>query len=89
MGKAPTGWPMKLVRLLWRDAHACAETWCDPGDLDPEPVVVDSVGWLIESGKPDHVVICQSLADTGMVDHVLAVPAGMVVRLIEVPIPPL
>ena len=75
---------MKLVRLLWQDAHACAETWCDPGALDPEPV-----GWLIEGGKPDHVVICQSLADTGMVDHVLAVPAGMVVRLIEVPTPPL
>jgi hypothetical protein len=78
---------MKLVRVLWRDAHACAETWADPSALDPEPLVVDTVGWLIEDGKPEHLVVCQSLADSGMVDHVLAIPAGMVVRVTEVPVP--
>lgn len=80
---------MKLVRVIWRDAHSIGETWADPADLDADPMVVDTIGWLIEGGKPEHVVVCQSLADSGMVDHVLAIPQGMVVRLVEVVAPPL
>lgn len=70
---------MKSVRVIWRDAHACTETWCDPADIEQDPYIVDSVGWLVPDGKPDHLVLAQSLTAAGLIDHVLAIPLEMVV----------
>ena len=72
----------RIVRVWWRDAHAATETWTDPAEIDDEPCIVLSVGFLLTEAKPGHVVLAQSqIVDYGDVDHVLAIPTAMVVRI--------
>lgn len=67
-----------FVEVVWHDAHADTDSWVDVGDIDREPCRIVSVGILLDGVKPDHVVICQSKNETGQVDCVLSIPAGMV-----------
>ncbi len=72
----------KMVRVWWRDAHAATQTWSPVEEIDPEPCIVVSVGFVLSDVKPDHVVLAQSfIDDQGEVDHVLAIPSAMVVRV--------
>lgn len=74
----------QIVRIWWRDAHAATDTWTAVDDIGDEPCVVTSVGFLLRDVKPGHVVLAQSMIDDdeyGDVDHVLAVPSAMVVRI--------
>ncbi len=72
----------RIVRVWWRDAHAATETWTDPAEIDDEPCIVLSVGFLLSEVKPGHLVLAQSqILDHGDVDHVLAIPTAMVVRI--------
>jgi hypothetical protein len=66
-----------IVLIVWHDAHSVASTWIDVGDIDSEPMVVESVGFLLPDAKPKHIVLAQSLTDNDG-DHILAVPVGMV-----------
>lgn len=68
----------EIVKVTWHDAHAENE-WQDTSQIDSEPFVVVTVGWLIPNIKPNHIVIAQSIGDDDAVDGVLSIPLGMVV----------
>jgi len=71
------------VFIVWHDAHAINEGgWCDVKDIDDEPCIVQTVGWLLADAKDGHVVIAQSITDDGGLDSVLAIPVGMVQKII-------
>lgn len=69
----------QLVQITWHDAHSMTESWTTVDELrdDPDPYVVESVGWLLPDSKPGHICIAQSFNDDD-VDSVLAIPHGMV-----------
>lgn len=72
----------KLVKVTWLDAHAVTTGWEAIEELDDEPCVVESVGFLIPDVKKGHVTIAQSIiADNEECDHVLSIPSKMVTRL--------
>lgn len=66
-----------IVMVTWHDAHAISDSWIEL-PITEHPCVVNSVGWLIEEGKPDHVVLAQSFNDDDAYDHLLAIPSDMV-----------
>lgn len=73
-----------LVHVTWHDAHSMTESWTTVEELrdDPEPYVVESVGWLIPAAKPGHICLAQSHNDTDL-DSVLAIPHGMVKTVVR------
>jgi len=71
------------------DAHAATETWTPLSDIDQEPCMVLSCGFLLaveQGGKPDHVTIYQSKTESDDVDGVLCIPVAMVKTLKVFPI---
>jgi hypothetical protein len=70
----------KFCEVTWHDAHA-ESTWQQIQDIDDQPYVVRTAGWLIQDIKPDHVVIAQSIGSDDAVDGVLCIPVGMVVGI--------
>jgi hypothetical protein len=75
----------RLQLVTWRDAHAVTETWTHIDELDKHDCVVTSVGILLENVKPGYVVLAQSMIDgEHTVDHVLAIPVGMVVSAVDI-----
>jgi hypothetical protein len=74
-----------LAIITWHDCHGDTDGWHVIGQLEQEPCVVHSVGWLIpthEGGKPDHITIYQSrIEGTDQVDSVTHIPVGMVVGI--------
>lgn len=74
---------MSVVLVTWHDAHSGAESWINIKDLDSEPAVVESVGFLLNEdngGKPNHITLFQSRMEDS-VDHVLHIPVGMVQKM--------
>jgi hypothetical protein len=70
-----------LVVLTWMDAHAATQAWTPIEDIDQDPCMVVSCGFMLsveQGGKPDHVTIYQSKTDSDDVDGVLCVPVAMV-----------
>lgn len=47
---------MRLVRITWRDTHG-EHGWITPGDCDPEPRLIVSVGWLLNAEKAGHYTL--------------------------------
>jgi len=75
----------RLQLVTWRDAHAVTETWTHIDELDKHDCVVTSVGILLEGVKPGYLVLAQSMIDgEHTVDHVLAIPVGMVVSAVDI-----
>jgi hypothetical protein len=76
---------MKIVEVVWHDAHDQSETWMLISDIDGDPYVVRSVGYMLDGRKAGHVVIAQSMGSEaeGTVDNVLAIPLGMVQSMRE------
>ena len=71
---------MSVVLVTWHDAHSGAESWINIKELDSDPAVVESVGFLLNEdngGKPDHITLYQSRNEDSL-DHVLHIPVGMV-----------
>jgi hypothetical protein len=71
------------VLVTWHDAHSGSESWVNIKDLDLDPAVVQTVGFLLatsDGGKPDHVTIYQSRNEDN-IDHVLHIPVKMVVSI--------
>ena len=68
------------VRVVWHDAHSeSGGGWISRDEIDREPCVVETVGWLVPDAKPEHLVIAQSrIAADDSLDSVLCVPVGMV-----------
>jgi hypothetical protein len=74
---------MTAVLVVWHDAHSGSESWVNIKDLDSEPAVVHTVGFLLntaDGGKPEHLTIYQSRNEDN-VDHVLHIPLKMVVSV--------
>ena len=75
--------------VTWTDAHAATETWTPLSDIDQDPCMVLSCGFLLaveQGGKPDHVTIYQSKTESDDVDGVLCIPVAMVKTLKVFPI---
>ena len=72
--------PLVLVHVEWHDAHAFAETWTTTDQIDQEPCVVRSVGWILHKAKTGHLSIAQSL-ESDYRDSILFIPLGMVKRV--------
>jgi hypothetical protein len=70
----------EMVQVVWHDAHAVNE-WQSTSDISQEPCVISTVGFLIPSAKPNHVVVAQSIDPDGNLDGVLSIPEGMVVKV--------
>ena len=70
----------KFCVVTWHDAHAEPD-WMTVDDIEPDPYVVRTAGWLIPGAKPDHVVVCQSVGSDESIDGVLSIPVGMVVGI--------
>jgi len=66
--------------VVWHDAHA-EPSWVDLDDIDQEPLVVETCGWLLPEAKNGHVVIAQSITNEDGLDNVLCVPVNMVVSV--------
>jgi hypothetical protein len=77
-----------LVFVEWHDAHAGGSNWMSIEEIEPEPCVVWTAGFLLPSAKPGHVAIAQSLADSGDFDSPLYIPADMVIRTVVMGNPP-
>jgi len=74
---------MSVVAVTWHDAHSGTETWCAIKDLDTDPAIVETVGFLLptaDGGKPGHLTIYQSRQEDN-IDHVLHIPEPMVQRV--------
>lgn len=71
-----------LVRLTWIDAHAATDAWTNIDEIDTDPCLVESVGFLLDGIKQGHICIAQSAIHAqDEVDNVLAIPAAMVRRV--------
>ena len=66
------------VLVIWHDAHSIADGWCEVADIDDEPCVVETLGWLLSDKKSGHVVVAQSITSDDGLDSVLCIPVGMV-----------
>ena len=72
---------LSVVLVEWHDAHA-ENSWTELREIDQQPYLVRTVGFLLADAKPGHVVVAQSIgADDGL-DSVLSIPVGMVVRTV-------
>ena len=71
---------MRLLAVVWRDAHAVTTGWTCADEVEVG-FTVESVGWEIP-GHDGHLVLAQSVGES-QVDHVLAIPTGMVVSVRE------
>lgn len=72
--------PSQTVLVTWRDAHSDVDGWISIADIDPEPCICHSVGFLLEDVKPDHVSLAQTHND-GRVDSVIHIPRAMVLEV--------
>ena len=76
---------IKLVVVVWRDAHSVDDgwQWLDiPTESDP--LTVTSVGWQLDGkhgGKRGHISIAQSVTDQRAICSILHIPKGMVDRI--------
>lgn len=66
-----------VVEIVWHDAHSESQ-WQELRDIDSEPFVVRTVGWVIPDAKPNHVVVCQSVGNAQNIDGVICIPVGMI-----------
>ena len=82
------GLTQRLVLVIWHDAHSIDnDEWHDLDELEDDPCIVKSVGWLLSRPNARHVCLGQSLTDDGAVDNVLFIPRRMVRKIIRLQIP--
>jgi hypothetical protein len=78
---------VKLVLVIWHDAHMGNHTWEHLRDMEDDgPYVVRSVGYLIpikNGGKKKHISIAQSWSEAECVDSVLHIPTAMIQSVID------
>lgn len=76
---------MKTVLVRWHDAHADVTSWTHMAEVEDDgPYVVESVGWLLQTGiggKRNHLSLAQSRGQDENIDSVLHIPQRMVVEV--------
>ncbi len=75
------------VLIIWHDAHA-EHSWTTLDELDSDPYVVETIGFLLPNAKKEHVVVVQSIGSDDGLDAVLQIPVGMVRQTILLGNPP-
>jgi len=70
------------VMVVWHDAHSASTGWCEIGDIEDSPVVVESLGWLLPDRKAAHIVLAQSMTSDESIDSVLCIPVAMVKNIL-------
>ncbi|MGI9297052.1 MAG: hypothetical protein ACR2QC_04040 [Gammaproteobacteria bacterium] len=83
---------MKLVYIKWLDSFGCSTNWTEIGDLEPEPLVCESVGWLAYDGDLCKVVVPHlSQKDHAHTEHQgcgdMTIPTICVQEMMELQIP--
>jgi hypothetical protein len=68
-----------LVKVIWNDAHSLSHSWIDIDDIEDEPWVVETVGWILPEVKKNHLVVAQSHILHESYDNIIAIPIAMVV----------
>ena len=68
---------LKLAIVKWHDAHQDGDSWTAPEDIDPNPAVVVSLGFMLDEVKPGHTTLAQSHVH-GHYGPLLHVPSAMV-----------
>ena len=77
-----------LVLGIWHDAYSLSNNeWHELTDLNDDPAVVQSVGFLMSQPNAKHVVLAQSFTDDQGVDNVLQIPRRMVRKIVRLQIP--
>jgi hypothetical protein len=72
---------MRPVKVTWRDTHGDAG-WIAPGECDPEPRLIVSVGWLMRAEKQGHDTLCMDWDEAaGRVNGVSHIPSALVVKI--------
>jgi hypothetical protein len=64
-------WCPAIVR--WLDAHDDAHTWTPIDELDTEPRLIETCGWLLDDVTPGHLVVALSV-DGDRVGSVIHIP---------------
>jgi hypothetical protein len=80
---------LRPAYVRWSDAHADGTgSWLRIEDIEDEPYVVRSTGFVLDEVKKGHISIAQSLgAEEGVVDHVLHIPVGMILSIQYIDVP--
>ena len=75
---------MRPVTVIWRDAFDASDKWVHAG-ADPDiPVIVTSVGWLLDDHLAGYTVIASSMMmrdGAAIYGGVQYIPDGMVVDI--------
>jgi hypothetical protein len=73
----------RAVIVTWHDAHSdrVGQSWIQRDDMDDDPYVVTSAGFLLDPPKTGHVSVVQSVGDDGCMDHILHIPNGMIIAV--------
>jgi hypothetical protein len=69
-----------IVLVEWRDAYSWGH-WSEITEVPIDPVIVNSVGFLLPDAKDGYLVIAQSDDMQGSFDNYLYIPVGMVERI--------
>ena len=73
------------VIVMWRDAFDAAETWVYEGSPPDPPVMVTSVGWLLDGHLPGYLVVASSMMErdgAAIYGGVHYIPDGMIESVI-------
>ena len=71
-----------LVKIIWNDAHSVSHSWMSIDDIEDEPWVVETVGWILPEVKKNHLVVAQSHISHESYDNIIAIPIAMVASCI-------
>jgi hypothetical protein len=77
-----------LVLVVWIDAYSLSNNeWHELDDLNDDPAIVHSVGFMTSKPNDRHVVLAQSLTEDQGVDGVLQIPRRIVRKIVRLQIP--
>jgi hypothetical protein len=75
---------VRLVLVEWIDAQSDAETWLHLDELNSEPRMIRSVGYLLESPIEGHMSVAASWDEFSRhVGSVMHIPDAMVRRVTD------
>ena len=69
------------VIVMWRDAFEAADTWIHEGSAPDPPVIVTSVGWLLDGHLQGYLVVASSMMErdgANIYGGVQYIPDGMI-----------
>jgi hypothetical protein len=66
---------MKLVLIVWRDAHTVFQGWSEPDSVSTKDFTCETAGWLLPfATKPGYHVVVLSVTHEGLVGDGIAIP---------------